>query len=307
MELNKIIAALEHPEQALTIEETDLRELLKAYPFFKEGQMLLAKLMHERKHLHYNKQLKVAAVHANSRRSLYNLIYQSQLKEAIHSSEKATNEPDISQEPTEAEQIESSESADRMEQPIPLTSIGRNPKPEEESVAPEFEESPTATNTDEPPAELRDLGALEKEILSHAFHLSSEANYVTTKRNDEEENDLEEETDPTEKEEPKGFGDWLARINATQKPKPKQPRKIIDEFIAKEPQISRPEKAEFFSPVNAARMSIIDNENFVTETLASIYAKQGNVSKAKSIYEKLMLKYPDKKAYFARCIKKLEN
>jgi hypothetical protein len=78
---------------------------------------------------------------------------------------------------------------------------------------------------------------------------------------------------------------------------------LIDEFIQNQPKIKP--KTEFYSPENMARKSIEDSEKIVTETLAKIYAKQGNISKAKSIYNQLILKNPEKKSYFASLIRNL--
>lgn len=44
-----------------------------------------------------------------------------------------------------------------------------------------------------------------------------------------------------------------------------------------------------------------------TETLAGIYAEQGYYEHAKRIYSKLILAYPEKNAYFAALIEKLEK
>ena len=49
------------------------------------------------------------------------------------------------------------------------------------------------------------------------------------------------------------------------------------------------------------------NEDFVTETLASIYAQQGYYKKAVQIFEKLSLKYPEKSTYFAAQIEKVKH
>ena len=48
-----------------------------------------------------------------------------------------------------------------------------------------------------------------------------------------------------------------------------------------------------------------DND-FCTETLAEIYAEQGYCDKARDIYSKLLLAYPEKNAYFAALIEKLD-
>lgn len=46
---------------------------------------------------------------------------------------------------------------------------------------------------------------------------------------------------------------------------------------------------------------------FCTETLAQIYAEQGYYSQAKKIYSRLLLNFPEKNAYFASLINKLEE
>ena len=46
---------------------------------------------------------------------------------------------------------------------------------------------------------------------------------------------------------------------------------------------------------------------FCTETLAEIYADQGYFAEAKKIYSRLILRYPEKSAYFASLIEKLSQ
>ena len=81
---------------------------------------------------------------------------------------------------------------------------------------------------------------------------------------------------------------------------------IIDKFIAENPQISRP-KQEFYNPMTVAQTSVIDKENIISETLATIYLNQGYVEKAISVYQKLSLKNPEKSVYFAELIEKAKN
>ena len=81
---------------------------------------------------------------------------------------------------------------------------------------------------------------------------------------------------------------------------------IIDKFIAENPQISRP-KQEFYDPFVVAQASVVDQENIISETLATIYLNQGYVEKAISVYQKLSLKNPEKSVYFAELIEKAKN
>jgi len=80
---------------------------------------------------------------------------------------------------------------------------------------------------------------------------------------------------------------------------------ILDKFIRENPSISRP-KTEFFNPITVAKNSAEEKDEIVSETLASIYLKQGLIKKAISTYEKLCLIYPLKNAYFAAQINKIK-
>lgn len=81
---------------------------------------------------------------------------------------------------------------------------------------------------------------------------------------------------------------------------------LIDEFIKNEPGITR-QKTAFFNPAKAAKISIVDEENIISETLAKIYTDQGLFEKAISTYKKLSLKFPEKSTYFAALIEKAEK
>lgn len=50
-----------------------------------------------------------------------------------------------------------------------------------------------------------------------------------------------------------------------------------------------------------------DDLGFYTETLAEIYMEQGYYEQAKRIYSKLILAYPEKNAYFAALIQKMNG
>ena len=73
---------------------------------------------------------------------------------------------------------------------------------------------------------------------------------------------------------------------------------LIEKFLLEDPKIV-PSKAEFYSPLNQAKKSVMDRDDVVSETLAQIYLRQGNTQKARWCYEKLILLHPEKSAFFA--------
>lgn len=96
-------------------------------------------------------------------------------------------------------------------------------------------------------------------------------------------------------------------IRKTEKPVEKaKVEEIIDTFIKEEPSITR-SKTEFFSPSKKAKESLDEEAVPVSETLAKIFAAQGNYPKAIHVYHQLMLSFPEKKSLFAVQIEALKK
>ena len=87
---------------------------------------------------------------------------------------------------------------------------------------------------------------------------------------------------------------------------PMSKAEMIDRFIQNEPKIT-PRRAMDVEAPEVVAKALVQDEEWVTETLAQVYAKQGNLGKARKAYKLLALKYPEKSVYFANQIKKLGN
>jgi hypothetical protein len=81
---------------------------------------------------------------------------------------------------------------------------------------------------------------------------------------------------------------------------------LLEEFIHRSAG-QEDKRSGFFSPDESARKSIEENDGIISETLARLVAAQGKKDKAIEIYQKLMLKNPQKSSYFAAQIEKLRN
>ena len=82
---------------------------------------------------------------------------------------------------------------------------------------------------------------------------------------------------------------------------------LIDKFIESNPKIS-PIGNEPESHTNVPTIPETDiSESIFTESLAKIYIRQKQYDKAKRIFEKLNLKFPEKNRYFADQIEKIDK
>lgn len=117
-------------------------------------------------------------------------------------------------------------------------------------------------------------------------------------------NELEQQATPPSD----GLAD-PASPSAVFQPDPERLRQleIIEMFIRNEPRISpvRTKPTDPPEQEDLTRRNTAPAGELVTESLAVIMVKQGKVAKAIGIYEKLILKYPAKNAYFADKISEL--
>ena len=122
-------------------------------------------------------------------------------------------------------------------------------------------------------------------------------------KNEEEELDAFEALEPAIAVGPKSFTDWLKMggnlEESTEEQEEEEKKPTFYHF-------EKPKK-EFFSPVKKAKESLDENKMPVSETLAQVFALQGNINKAILVYEQLILIFPEKKSFFASQIRNLKR
>ncbi len=83
---------------------------------------------------------------------------------------------------------------------------------------------------------------------------------------------------------------------------------IIDSFLMKDPGLIRTTKSQLEAMGKQEDLSVSSaklDKGIVTESYAKILTMQGRKDKAVEVYEKLILKFPEKKTYFASKIQEL--
>lgn len=137
------------------------------------------------------------------------------------------------------------------------------------------------------------------------------------KENEEEENEEKNENEnENERGNERGITEWPGEQESTtlshgnQKIQAGNERDhqqaLIDRFIKAEPRIT-PGKASEYSLQTAAKESLEEDFEFVTETMARLFAQQGKPDKARKAFKKLMEQHPEKSVYFAAQLKNLDR
>lgn len=100
--------------------------------------------------------------------------------------------------------------------------------------------------------------------------------------------------------------DLLELDMSTPKADDEQTGDLIDHFLKVNPRIV-PKLDLEDSRGDISQPGLEENDEIVTETLASIFEQQGHFQKAKDAFQKLILKFPEKSTYFASRIQELEK
>jgi len=309
-EIGKLIT---NPGAVAPEQSGDLKSLADKYPYSQVFSILLLRSLKIGKDVHFEEELQKNSFRISDRNRLYDLIHE-QTSVPIQVKEE--------EEMPQPEEVHVDEKVTPVQDEIDQQPL--NSKVEISEVL-ETEEIIEDRVEDKPVIDLEELDPLEESIL----HNSLAINYHLDELTEEEELALEERQKKEEAEEEpienfteevkidgkQSFTSWL-HSNSNYEEEDNSDKKainaVVDSFSEFDPledlfgEVQKP-KADFFSPTKKAKESLDENTLPVSETLAKIYALQGNYPKAIEAYEQLSLKYPEKKIFFANLIKDLKK
>jgi tetratricopeptide (TPR) repeat protein len=252
----------------------NLKEIIKNFPYFQAAHILFARSLNQSNNILFSEALKNASLYSGNRRQLF---------EIVNTQNKSEIAPSIPLKNIETNTNTESDLRNEVEATVfneidTITQI-------------EFQKEVIEVNQNE---RIEPTTSIQPSSITPAIHFSKEKD---------------------------SFLGWLNKLNkdisknelntsqslTSPKIEKEKVENLVDRFIQSDPRISKPSKAEFFSPIQMAKKSVEDNDMIVSETLAKVYIDQGNTEKAIHIFRKLSLLYPDKSTYFAALILKLEK
>ncbi|MES2588219.1 MAG: hypothetical protein V4622_04510 [Bacteroidota bacterium] len=278
------------------IEQTDialLKNLSDKYPFTQLYPILYLKALSLHKNLLFEDELKNYAYRITDRTKLYDLIYsfETSTSSVSYEEEAFVSDEIVIEEEVKIESI--APEVETVEEILTKETVVEN----EEHI--EFETTEKASNE---AVNVAHEDFLEKEILSNIIASS----YSLEMEQSVDEEIQETKTPHVDIHESRSFSSWLSIPSEKTSESITVSKKIIDDFIQNEKPIEKP-KTEFYSAPKKAKESVSDDRLIYTETLANIFALQGNYPKAIVAFEQLKLTSPERADFFEQKIKEFKK
>lgn len=290
-------------------EAGQLEGLLNSFPYCQAAYILIAKESHDKKSMLYPQKLRKASTYSLNRKVLHHLIFKkSSITEVVV--EKKNEISTIKKQDSSPQK--------KLESNIPV--VPATSAPDNSNLLQELEENMRLlkkqrhlydSNNASVTSNTAQVGKIDlPEIPNTSFpsvalkkrHLTP---LPTTAPLFIEETKLGEELSSEQKQQGSELEMLLAYLFP---PVERTQQDTIDKFIEKDPKISKATKlVSHKENDDLSKPSTELKIELTTENYAQILVKQNKIEKAKEVYRKLILKYPDKSAYFAAKIHELDN
>lgn len=304
MNSNTLYSYLSNQSHLINGNIAELEKLTQEFPYFQTAHLLYSIASKKNDASQFQRSIKKTAIVAVSRNHLYELLYNNQSINKTEILIAETPKETVVEKEVKKEAVEEKEV-----KPIEATEVVTESKVEPIDIAEQVEREIQ-----------KDLveAFIEKEVLkTNEAHKKEETPMPTDasfgqwlhflkKNNGGKLSDIETNYQKTKSEEQELKTE--IPLNPDKKQRKEHQKELIDKIIKKNPSAIKLNKdAKFFVAEQKAKESLLENEHLVTETLAKIYALQGNTGKAIRAYQILSLKYPNKSVYFASLIENLKK
>ena len=324
---------LKSPHLLASMPIEELETITKNYPWFSLAHSYLAKAYQEKNSHKTSGQIALASTLHSNRSWLYSFLKEPILKK------ETTVELNVSVPQEAQEEIIPAPIELQRSNPTSLVQLaesmleeGGDPKLREDKRG-EEEENTQLREDKKGEEELRDLDFLDKSILATAV---SSSIFLEVSDEDEEGDAMQDSSKgPSEGGESDALFTWLRSVSDSgeiredekgdeqlstegregkkREEKVRKPNEsvqpsidLIEKFIASEPRIT-PGKVEQYTGVSFAKDSLEENFEWVTETMAKLYAAQGKIDRARKAYKRLIELHPEKKIHFENQLKALNQ
>ena len=312
---------LKSPHLLASMPIEHLETLTKNYPWFSLAHSYLAKAYQENNSHKTSGQIALASTLHSNRTWLYGFLKEPVLRKhspiAIIESLPTENIPEIIVDVTPSGASPSTSlaelAASMMEELEPEV---REVKKREEEVRQEVRQE----GRQEGRQEVRDLDFLDKSILAAA--VSSSIFLEVSEDEDVEQDAMQDSAEdasqgPAEGGESEALFTWLRSVSDDEGESETERERettatvqpsvdLIEKFITTAPRIT-PGKVEQYTGISFAKESLEENFDWVTETMAKLYAAQGKIDRARKAYKRLIELHPEKKIHFENQLKVLNQ
>lgn len=295
-----LINLMSYPNEISESEVAELVETVENYPYFQLGRSLFAKALHDKQAPNAYSALSKAAIYAPDRSLLRALFYEDlhidrNAYQARTSGDEGIEETVSTDEPQSFSSDESFSTPESYEPPVDSDTSFSTQEDEviqSDEVYNELEENLRKLR------ESKNRFSEEDEEEKKKITDSSDSQNDTNTSSQDTHSSIVLEELANQESVSTQFGNNQQLQN-----------ELIDKFINSQDNLSlkiKPSSDETEEVEDLSFQSTELGDNLVSENLAKIYARQGKKDKAIEIYQKLIWKYPQKKAYFAETIESLK-
>ncbi|HHZ81489.1 MAG TPA: hypothetical protein EYN64_02000 [Flavobacteriales bacterium] len=324
MNIDKLNNLLDRKNENLADVRQELVELVENHPYSGPFRMLLAKASKDAGHLDQRKDLFAAAAHCESRKALFELMFGESFRKEARKIHEIIEQAD---EVTEEEMEEIVELVWHEKENETPSKEESDSKSEEENNIPLAREAIIEAISSSLREEMEGWGSAEKAKIDEKDEFEGGEEKKLSKNISQKSGGENQAYLGSKVEgkiiELKGrgeanslFGKWLEKraketefgeVGNVESQVIQGAGAIIDAFINKgNPSIGA--LRELKTPAEDwAKSSLADDPSLVTETMAKLYAQQGQIGRARKAFKMLALIYPEKSVYFASQLKKLSN